>query len=874
MPPPRKSDQPPDDPEAANDTMARAPNPLAEDAEQANATAARPVPSKRVRAADPEAANATQARVPLDPETANKTQAKAPAPRDPEAANKTQAKAAAPRDPEAANKTQAKAPAVRAEPHDKTQARAPAPLRDEAAGDPEAQHKTQARVPAPLRDDAGDAEAQHKTQARVPAPLRAAADPEAQHKTQARVPKPLRARPNKSAEYRANEYAEPLAGEDASYSTGQNYAPDDEGEAPAGSLSLEGDGLEPMDPELVPRTKALPALEEPAGGQDDDDDEDANATRAGPPLKLEIVAGPDTGKTKKIKGVRMVIGRTPGVDLQLSDQSVSRRHVELIRNDGGMLLRDLGSGNGTKVNGAKVAEKQLEHGDEIAIGKTRMRFVDEVGAFVKARAEGEKKAAAPAAEPKAAAVEGEAKAEEAVKSGEAEVKAEADEQPDGEAPAEGGAIEKRARDRAKPVRTSRNAPAKGALAAFKALPPPVRLGIAGGAALVLLLVIVALATRKPPPPPVDTNRVAAEEKMQQARNAVRDAKYEEAVKLIELAEELAPGIDKTKLANGAREELAAQRGLEDARAAIAANRFEDARKILAKVGVSKKGDDDKRRVEQELVEKELEYKKQKIDEFLAAGELEAAKNVLGELPPDQQSGPAAKVAEFEKQLEDLKADEDKKDKAAAAANAAAGRARREEEIALAFAVVERKFSGGEWDRAASECARVVDANSGDREILKRAKQLQGQIPNFGRNYEEGLKKFKLGQLTAAARPLRAAWGLYNQMGLRANPYGQDLQEKLAEASISQGKEALLRSDLATAAVAFKDASKLDPSDPRGRQGLEEVIGKADDLYQEAYMIRDREPREALQKFKIVIDVTPPGSATHEKAKNQIAAMAP
>ena len=169
--------------------------------------------------------------------------------------------------------------------------------------------------------------------------------------------------------------------------------------------------------------------------------------------------------------------------------------------------------------------------------------------------------------------------------------------------------------------------------------------------------------------------------------------------------------------------------------------------------------------------------------------------------------------------------------------------------------------------------RVIDLNPGNEEIRKRAKLLQQLIPNFGRSYEEGMKKFREGQVALSARPLRAARGYYLQIGL-PTPLGGEVDEKLAQAAVMAGKEALLREDLAGAAVNFRDAVKLDPSDTRARSGLDDVINRAEDLYQSAYMIRDRDPREALKKFKVVVEVTPAGSATHEKAKNQIAAMQP
>ncbi|MDP1827356.1 MAG: FHA domain-containing protein [Archangium sp.] len=701
--------------------------------------------------------------------------------------------------------------------------------------------------------------------------------------TQARAPNPLSKKiratprdPEKNNKTQARARAPDLAAEDeGSYRTGQNYQAPDEEEGLAGDVSLEGDGLEALDPEIGSRTKALPALEtEGTAGNTDDEEgaDDANATRAGPPLKLEIIAGPDAGKKKKFKGVRMVIGRTPGVDLLLTDQSVSRRHVELIYGDDGVLMKDCGSGNGTKVNGVKVAEKKLEHGDEIAIGKTKIRFVDELAAFKKAREENEKKEA----EKKAAAAEKKATGEKKAVSADGEEAPAEGEAAEGEAPAEGDKPEKKPGGRVRPVRTSRKDGADGGFAAkFKALPKPMRLGIVALVAVVLLIFIGGIALRPPPPPPVDPAKIVADQKMQEARNAARDGDYERVATLVEEAEKLVPGIDKTKLGAQAKEELGFMGALDEAKRAIEARRFEDARKALAKTGKgSVKSEEAKVKVIAALEEAEVAYKKEKILELIAAGEVEAAKAVLNELPIEQQAESGQAVAEFERQLEEQKA-LDAKDSAAAARNAAANaKARKEQEMNEAMVVVERKFAGAEWDRAASECARVMDSYGNEKEIYARAKKLQALIPNFGRNYDEGMKKFRQGTLAQAAKPLRSAHQLYLQIGLRANKYGEELQDKIGAAAIVAGKEALLRDDLVTAWQMFRDAARFDPNDSKARAGLDDVAGKAEDLFQTAYVIRDRDPREAIRKFKIVVQVTDAGSTVHEKAKNQLAAMAP
>ena len=68
------------------------------------------------------------------------------------------------------------------------------------------------------------------------------------------------------------------------------------------------------------------------------------------------------------------IGRMPECDVVLGDHNVSRRHAEVRRQDGGFVIVDLGSTNGTKVNGAGVRERRLEDGDEITVGASTLRF--------------------------------------------------------------------------------------------------------------------------------------------------------------------------------------------------------------------------------------------------------------------------------------------------------------------------------------------------------------------------------------------------------------------------------------------------------------------------------------------------------------------
>jgi hypothetical protein len=70
----------------------------------------------------------------------------------------------------------------------------------------------------------------------------------------------------------------------------------------------------------------------------------------------------------------ITIGRRPESNIVLADPNVSRNHAEIRPQGEGFVLVDLGSTNGSKVNGVRVDQHVLRDGDEIQFGNTRMRF--------------------------------------------------------------------------------------------------------------------------------------------------------------------------------------------------------------------------------------------------------------------------------------------------------------------------------------------------------------------------------------------------------------------------------------------------------------------------------------------------------------------
>ncbi|MBI3185241.1 MAG: FHA domain-containing protein [Myxococcales bacterium] len=679
-----------------------------------------------------------------------------------------------------------------------------------------------------------------------------------------------------------------MDGAELSDPNANSLEPADSDEAPAGE-DLYDEGEYPPDEEPYPEEPSAPGVKPsshtetrvaPVGPEEEEEGEGEDDTRAGPPIKVKIVAGPDAGKTKRFTGVRMVVGRISGCDLTLKDQSVSRRHLEFIRGEKGVLLRDLGSGNGTRVNGERVTERLLQHEDEISIGKTKFRFLDEMAAYRKLREAEEKahedaEAKAMAEEAEAAAAE--AKPEEAGPA--APEAAPAVKKGGAAAEPEGGAAEPEEDPRR--TQTPIGVPAvplrrrQGSI--WSKLDSRQRLYLAGGgAASALLIVVLAmlLVGRKAGPPPPDPAELQAQEKLQLARNAVREDRFEDAVRLLDEAEKLKPGADKEGLLKRATAEMASQKALELARALISQGRFEEARAELGRMApAAVKREDEKARLLLELAQKEAEAKAKQAEEALASQDLEAAKRLTAELPREQKEAMQLKLEQAEAEAKKLA----RAEAARAAQQREVQRQRRESEreaqMEAALATVSRKLHAAEYERAAAECDRVMDAYGDDPEIRAKAKLLKQLIPSFGRNFEEGHRKFKSNQLAAAVRPLRKARELYQQFGFHG-ALEQQIAEELAAAALWAGKEALSRDDLAGAAVNFRDAQRLDPGDPRAREGLTKVEAKADDLYTSAYMIRDRDPREAIAKFKLVMEITPPGSRLYDKARNQLAALEP
>jgi hypothetical protein len=98
-----------------------------------------------------------------------------------------------------------------------------------------------------------------------------------------------------------------------------------------------------------------------------------------PPARAEVVVLMWDGREFGVESPITVIGRSSECDIVVGDPNVSRRHAEIRKVGRGYSLVDLGSTNGTEVNGQRVTETSLMNGDVIGVGTTQITFERRIG---------------------------------------------------------------------------------------------------------------------------------------------------------------------------------------------------------------------------------------------------------------------------------------------------------------------------------------------------------------------------------------------------------------------------------------------------------------------------------------------------------------
>ncbi len=87
-----------------------------------------------------------------------------------------------------------------------------------------------------------------------------------------------------------------------------------------------------------------------------------------------VLEGVDKGRVYKDLPIPVTIGREEGNALRLNDERVSRFHAKVQMEDGDIIITDLDSTNGTRVNGTAIQIRRLRPGDQVAIGRSMLLF--------------------------------------------------------------------------------------------------------------------------------------------------------------------------------------------------------------------------------------------------------------------------------------------------------------------------------------------------------------------------------------------------------------------------------------------------------------------------------------------------------------------
>lgn len=154
-------------------------------------------------------------------------------------------------------------------------------------------------------------------------------------------------------------------------------------DAPAEREAGPTDGIEADRPRRVTPVPGYDTVDAPVNSPVDFLAADAGAAVPDAPAPFRTASAPSgaavltfagSGRRVPLDTYELIVGRLPECAICLDDANVSRRHAAFIHLDDGWAVTDLGSTNGTRVNGNEVRRARLHDGDVVEIGLTRLTF--------------------------------------------------------------------------------------------------------------------------------------------------------------------------------------------------------------------------------------------------------------------------------------------------------------------------------------------------------------------------------------------------------------------------------------------------------------------------------------------------------------------
>ncbi len=546
----------------------------------------------------------------------------------------------------------------------------------------------------------------------------------------------------------------------------------------------------------------------------------APARRPAAKSMLICIAGPASGQEFPLDGDEVVIGRASDNPVSVPDTSVSRKHALLRKAEGGWALSDLGSGNGTMLNGEAIAdETQLSDGDTIALGDSEFTFKKGGGSGPVPRVAG-------GASPTSGARRPPVKTSRSL----------------------GGEVAPPGRARPK---TSRMAESPEEKAAAKKK----RFITFGAVAVVLLALLVGWkliqskkdAERRRQHAAQMAHNEEAGGMLQEAKNLARQAKWVDAKKkLAELQEFDAEYEEKTvkSYLERAEKEIPNQRAMGEAEKAIKAGEVGKASQLLdaakaSTVDQEQKKQDLKQALE-EAITKKLGDTKMLLTATSDLGKMEQAKafaeDVLVARPDDREAPEYKKLAEqainYIKNPKSAPPPPDNSD-----------------------AEVRQRFRTGDVQGAASLAEGCMGKNSQCKKLFVQIKDYQSKSRSLdGLKDDDLLALFELDKTIGGGSPSEQSKPIKTR--LAANFYMKASSAKMA----GQWSRAI---DMA------RKVLTADPGHAGANNILSEARSAAKDQYLRAYQLKDTSPDEATKLFKDVLMMTPKDDEYHQKAEMRL-----
>ena len=150
--------------------------------------------------------------------------------------------------------------------------------------------------------------------------------------------------------------------------------------------------------------------------------------------------------------------------------------------------------------------------------------------------------------------------------------------------------------------------------------------------------------------------------------------------------------------------------------------------------------------------------------------------------------------------------------------------------------------------------------------------LRAKIEKFQQIYGDALQQHRAKQTQPAIKALKQAKAFEAKITGGRSKMAGEINRKLADMYYLMGVTPLSMGQYAEAYKHFRAADAVDPEHKLTRRGLEELAGKAEEIYKDGYRYKDLDPKKARDLWNVVLKIVPPSNEYHRKAKEWLDSM--